>query len=441
MKSSTRVIGPLFAVLCAAIAAQALAQQSAEETPGAPFNPYVPPACAGIFTDVACPGGFAVTWIEKFYGDGITSGCGTNPLMYCPDNPVTRAQMAVFVEKAMRGTAAWSPGDLGSQNTGLGAGAMLAASTSGQNNTGVGYHGLQANTSGGHNTAVGTDALAANTTAGGNVALGAFALSSQSYSPGSAWESGNTAVGYAALTANQPTTASNGFWNTAVGSNALQSNTRGYDNTAIGWKAGARGGDVVTGYAGGTATFVDTVTGWFNTFVGINGATVEVNNCTAVGMDAYCDASNEVRLGNAAVTSIGGKVAWSALSDARAKSDIRDLDLGLDFVLALRPVSFRYKNGNGRTDMGFIAQDVEALMGDDYNVLGIGGDTDRTLSLRYTDLIAPIVKAIKEQQATIEAQQAEIQDLKARLAQRNAQQSQIEAVLARVATLEAAAQR
>ncbi len=73
-------------------------------------NPYVPPACTGIFTDVACPDGFAVNWIEKLYNDGITAGCGTNPLTYCPDANVTRAQMAVFIEKAMRGTSAWTPG-------------------------------------------------------------------------------------------------------------------------------------------------------------------------------------------------------------------------------------------------------------------------------------------------------------------------------------------
>jgi len=56
--------------------------------------------------------------------------------------------------------------------------------------------------------------------------------------------------------------------------------------------------------------------------------------------------------------------------------------------------------------MGFVAQDAEALVGDEYNVLGIGGDNDRTLSLRYTDLIAPMVKAIQEQQSTIDEQQA-----------------------------------
>jgi hypothetical protein len=57
---------------------------------------YVPPACAGIFTDVACPSPFA-DWIEQLYSEGITGGCSANPLMYCPANSVTRAQMAVFL--------------------------------------------------------------------------------------------------------------------------------------------------------------------------------------------------------------------------------------------------------------------------------------------------------------------------------------------------------
>jgi hypothetical protein len=52
--------------------------------------------------------------------------------------------------------------------------------------------------------------------------------------------------------------------------------------------------------------------------------------------------------------------------------------------------------------MGFVAQDVEALLGEDYNVVDAGGDADRTLSLRYTDLIAPLVKAVQEQQKVIQ---------------------------------------
>ncbi|HKD16865.1 MAG TPA: S8 family serine peptidase [Thermoanaerobaculia bacterium] len=72
---------------------------------------YAPPACTGIFADVACPGGFAVDWIEQLSNEGITSGCGGSD--YCPDSPVTRAQMAVFLLKALLGSAYTPPGATG----------------------------------------------------------------------------------------------------------------------------------------------------------------------------------------------------------------------------------------------------------------------------------------------------------------------------------------
>ena len=40
-------------------------------------------------------------WIEAFAAAGITSGCSVSPPLYCPDNTVTRRQMAVFVAKAL----------------------------------------------------------------------------------------------------------------------------------------------------------------------------------------------------------------------------------------------------------------------------------------------------------------------------------------------------
>jgi len=58
---------------------------------------YVPASCTGVFTDVACPSLFA-DWIEALHSEGITGGCGNGD--YCPANPVTRGQMAVFLLKA-----------------------------------------------------------------------------------------------------------------------------------------------------------------------------------------------------------------------------------------------------------------------------------------------------------------------------------------------------
>jgi hypothetical protein len=68
---------------------------------------YLPPACAGIFTDVPCPSQFA-DWIERLYAEQITGGCVASPLQYCPNHSVTRAQMAVFLLKVEHG-AAYAP--------------------------------------------------------------------------------------------------------------------------------------------------------------------------------------------------------------------------------------------------------------------------------------------------------------------------------------------
>ena len=57
---------------------------------------YVPPPCTGtVFDDVPCTGGIFDPWIEDLADRGITGGCGGGN--YCPNNAVTRAQMAVFL--------------------------------------------------------------------------------------------------------------------------------------------------------------------------------------------------------------------------------------------------------------------------------------------------------------------------------------------------------
>ena len=62
---------------------------------------YTPPECEGVFEDVPCtPGVGFPDWVEQLYHEGITAGCGTG---FCPDDPVTRAQMAVFLLKTWYG--------------------------------------------------------------------------------------------------------------------------------------------------------------------------------------------------------------------------------------------------------------------------------------------------------------------------------------------------
>ncbi len=62
---------------------------------------YTPPPCAGVFPDVPCPSTFA-PWIEALAAEGTTTGCGGGN--FCPDNLVTRRQMAVFLLKTKYGS-------------------------------------------------------------------------------------------------------------------------------------------------------------------------------------------------------------------------------------------------------------------------------------------------------------------------------------------------
>jgi hypothetical protein len=340
----------------------------------------------------------------------------------------------------------------GGYNTAIGR-STLHANTTGNYNTSSGVYALRSNSVGTYNTASGYRALYSNTTAGKNTALGANALYTQSFSDsGSAWDSENTAVGYEALYSNQPLTTETGAWNTAIGSTSLRSNTHGFYNTATGAAAlysnGGGFGNTASGYwslhnnaagmdntaigrgaggantSGSQNTYVGAIAGYTittgsnNTFVGYD-ADASANNLTnasPIGYGAVVNASNKVRIGNTDVTVIQGQVDFSRVSDIRLKKDIEDIQQGLAFIRALRPVQFRLKGGNERIDFGFIAQDIEVILGTYYNVLGIDDDADRTLSLRYTDLIAPMVKSIQEQQGMIEQLKAEVAELKRMMA-------------------------
>ncbi|MBL0225715.1 MAG: tail fiber domain-containing protein [Geobacteraceae bacterium] len=268
----------------------------------------------------------------------------------------------------------------GMYNTAAG-GLSLAANTTGESNVANGHSALASNTTGGWNTAIGIYSLYHNTTANLNTAVGGRALLTQSFDNGGvSWNSYNTAVGYGALYNNQPTMTSEGIYNTALGADSGGSNTIGSFNTFLGYSSDANSNNLT--------------------------------NATAIGYNASVDVSNKVRIGNTSVTVIGGQVAWSNLSDIRQKEDITDVRHGLEFIRQLRPVEYRMIEGNGRKDFGFIAQDIEALLGTDYNLLSIGGDAERRLSLRYTDFIAPMVKAMQEQQATIDQLKAELAEIR-----------------------------
>lgn len=73
---------------------------------------YVPPAASGVFADVPVSH-WAAAWVERLRALGITSGCATNPLHYCPGSAVTRDQMAVFLLRAKYGANYQPPAAIG----------------------------------------------------------------------------------------------------------------------------------------------------------------------------------------------------------------------------------------------------------------------------------------------------------------------------------------
>jgi hypothetical protein len=115
---------------------------------------------------------------------------------------------------------------------------------------------------------------------------------------------------------------------------------------------------------------------------------------------------------------------WSAVwaatgtiqtSDARQKTDIAPSDLGLDFILGLNPVKYRWSVGGNedgasrpgrRTHYGLLAQEVQAVLGPrDFagHILADPDDPDSEQGLRYDAFIAPLIAAIQTLAARLDA--------------------------------------
>lgn len=109
--------------------------------------------------------------------------------------------------------------------------------------------------------------------------------------------------------------------------------------------------------------------------------------------------------------------AISSLSDQRHKENIRDLNVGLDKIMALKPRLFDWKEGKGqdiKNARGFIAQEFEEVFPDlidEWKDPAPEGE-DPYKSVR-ADLIPVLVKAMQEQQALITQLQADVAALKA----------------------------
>lgn len=301
----------------------------------------------------------------------------------------------------------------GSDNTAIGEDAMVN-NTTGFYNTSIGQHSFFSNTTGYNNIVTGTLALYFNTTGYNNVATGVYALHNNTTGLH------NTGIGYAALLSN-----TTGVHNVAVGPEALRSNTKGSRNTALGDSAGAA-------FNFNYATFVG-----YKTSAAVNGLT----NITALGHRASATASNQVRLGNSAVTSIGGQVSWTTLSDGRFKRNIQEDVPGLSFIKKLRPVTYTLDadavdEATGISEKltdeeklsrsaaekerhtGFVAQEVDKAATEiKYEFGGIDRPKNNNdfYGLRYAEFVVPLVKAVQELSEENTALKNEIKEMKEQL--------------------------
>jgi hypothetical protein len=108
---------------------------------------------------------------------------------------------------------------------------------------------------------------------------------------------------------------------------------------------------------------------------------------------------------NATSTSI------TAISDQRLKENIRNLDIGLSEIMALKPRKFDWKEGKGlnkKDDFGFIAQEFETVFPNSVTNSKAGEDEIEYKAINHSELIPTLVKAIQEQQALITALTARI---------------------------------
>jgi uncharacterized coiled-coil protein SlyX len=356
------------------------------------------------------------------------------PAPECPPNFNARTgchalyELTTGVGNAALGWHALAENSDASFSTAIGAGALSA--NNGESNTAVGAAALLLNTAGTTNTAVGTAALVNNGSGNGNTAHGAFALYSNVDG------GGNTAIGREALTSN-----TDGSENVAIGDSALLFNTTGADNIAIGFSAMlgnfAGNNNIAIGVTAGI-----NLTGDNNIDIGNEGVSGEANTIRIggdVGFGAqtatYIAAISGVAVvGDPVVVDANGQLG-TATSSARFKKEVKPMEKASEAILALKPVTFRYKkevDPQGAQQWGLVAEDVEKVNPD----LVVRDNQGKPYSVRYDQVNAMLLNEFLKEHKKVEKQQATIAELKSTVAQQQKgfqsrlaqQQKQLEAL-------------
>jgi hypothetical protein len=281
-------------------------------------------------------------------------------------------------------------------NTAEGQNALFSLTT-GSFNTAVGYVSLRSGTTGSYNTAVGAGALLGNTadenTASGfgallsnttgvsNTANGALVLFSNTTG------AGNTATGLNALFSNTA-----GSVNTAMGDDALFNNTTGNNNIALGFNAGF---NLTTGD--------NNIDIGYNV-VGVAGESHSIRIGNADITDTFIRGiSGATASGGAAVFVNGNGKLGTMTSSARFKDEIKPMDKASEAILALKPVTFRYKKGidpQQIAQFGLVAEEVEKVNPN----LVIRDAAGRPQTVRYEQINAMLLNEFLKEHRKVEAQ-------------------------------------
>ena len=225
----------------------------------------------------------------------------------------------------------------------------------------------------------------------------------------------NVMVGAGAGAAN-----TTGAYNSFFGQGAGGANTTGSENSFFGRNAG--GANTTGAYNSffGQGAGAANTEGHSNSFFGRNAGAANTTgtNLTCVGYGAQAsavDATNEITLGNANVTTLRCKTQTiTALSDRRDKTDIEPIPLGLDFIRDLKPSRWIWncRDGSrvGDEDTGFVAQDLDASQKKfGYEIPGlVFKPNDDRWEASSGKLLTVAIKAIQELAAKVDMLEAQI---------------------------------
>jgi len=104
-------------------------------------------------------------------------------------------------------------------------------------------------------------------------------------------------------------------------------------------------------------------------------------------------------------------IVISAISDQRLKENIKDIDTGLNSIMALKPRRFDWKDGKGQDKKnvaGFIAQEFETVFPECVSLTKAGQDGIEYKNINHETLIPTLVKAIQELNAKVTALETQL---------------------------------